>query len=385
MATLRVNQLPLAPLGAGDLIDRAVRLYRRHFTTLIRIAAPPVVVSATGGVMTSISWRALMATGSETSLALYVLMLIVGLLLWLGGVLLNVIVMGGAARNLVTHLLWDEPVSARATYRNARARFWGLLGSTLIVGIICFITFLIIFYALAMLISLVAIGVFMLQLPGWLTSILFIISITMILLGASWLFFLIAGRFAYVPQVMLVEGKGVFEAIWRSASLASGNVKRLMAMVFFSSFATYSALMILLVPLGWYGYLNGVDPFQLNSQQWPAWYAISYQVVVQLSSILLTPVWMLGLSLLYVDERVRHEGYDIELMAARRLGEIPKLWGGHNAPIAPALAGGNARTFNAPPPQPPYMQPSRPPPLTYRQPSSPSPRRPPPDSTLGLR
>ena len=34
---------------------------------------------------------------------------------------------------------------------------------------------------------------------------------------------------------------------------------------------------------------------------------------------------MLGLSLLYVDERVRHEGYDIELMAARQLGELPDI------------------------------------------------------------
>ncbi|MCA1606168.1 MAG: hypothetical protein LC775_12015 [Acidobacteria bacterium] len=40
MSTATVNQLSLAPLGAGDLIDRAVRLYRRHFITLIRIAAP---------------------------------------------------------------------------------------------------------------------------------------------------------------------------------------------------------------------------------------------------------------------------------------------------------------------------------------------------------
>ena len=39
-------QLALAPLGAGDLIDRAVRLYRQHFLTLIRIAAPPVSISA---------------------------------------------------------------------------------------------------------------------------------------------------------------------------------------------------------------------------------------------------------------------------------------------------------------------------------------------------
>ena len=42
------SELALAPLGAGDLIDRAVRLYRQHFLTLIRIAAPPVLLSAQG-------------------------------------------------------------------------------------------------------------------------------------------------------------------------------------------------------------------------------------------------------------------------------------------------------------------------------------------------
>ena len=64
---------------------------------------------------------------------------------------------------------------------------------------------------------------------------------------------------------------------------------------------------------------------------------IGYQVVGQVASILLMPVWMLGLSLLYVDERVRHEGYDIELLAARRLGEMPMLPDGRVAPLAPAL------------------------------------------------
>ena len=337
MASLAVNQLPLAPLGAGDLIDRAVRLYRRHFTTLIRIAAPPVVISAAGGVVMSISWRALTATASESSLAVYILMLIAGMFLWFGGMLLNVIVMGGAARNLVAHLLWEEPVTARATYSNARSRFWGLLGSTIIIGIIIFITFIIILYVVVIVLTIIAFGVFMLGLPGWLSGILYAICVLAVILGALWLFLLVAGRFAYVPQVMLVEGKGVFASLARSASLASRNVKRLMAMVLFSSFATYSALMILLVPLGVYGKLNGIDVLQLNSDKWPAWYAISYEVVVQLSTILLSPVWMLGLSLLYVDERVRHEGYDIELMALRRLGEIPVLTGGQLAPIAPAL------------------------------------------------
>lgn len=366
MATLAVNQLPLAPLGAGDLIDRAVRLYRRHFTTLIRIAAPPVLISAAGGVMVSVSWRELKATGSEGFLALYIMMLVAGLALWFGGAILNVIVMGGATRNLVTHLLWDEPVSARTTYANARARFWGLLAATLIVGVIIFITTLIVSYIWMMALSMVILGCFLLPIPAWGSTILGVIAGGVVTLGALWLYFLIVGRFAYVPQVMLVEGKGVFEALGRSMTLASGNIKRLMAMALFSIFAAYSALMILVVPLGWYGYLNGIDPFTMSTEAWPAWYAISYEVLAQLSSILLAPVWMLGLSLLYVDERVRHEGYDIEMMAARRLGEIPRLYGGQSAPITPALVA-TAAHQPAPQAQPPY-----------------APARRPPGSTLGL-
>jgi hypothetical protein len=355
-----VSQLPLAPLGAGDLIDRAVRLYRRHFTTLIRIAAPPVIISAAGGVAVSIGWRELQATGSEASLALYVLMLIAGLVLWVVGMVLNVVVMGGAARNLVTHLLWNQPVSARTTYANARARFWGLLAAALLIGTVLTLIFVVVFYVWMLVLSMVAIGVFMLPLPSWFGVTLGVVCGVVVTLGALWLFFLLAGRFAYVPQVMLVEGKGVFEAVGRSLTLASGNAKRLMAMTLFSIFATYSALMILVVPLGWYGYLNGIDPFMLSAEKWPAWYAISYEVVAQLSSILLAPVWMLGLSLLYVDERVRHEGYDIELMAARRLGEIPRLSGGYDAPIVPALASTAYRVTQPPPPTvPPLTRPSR--------------------------
>ena len=72
------NDLALAPLGAGDLIDRAVRLYRRHFLTLIRIAAPPVLVSALGSTLTTISFRGLGASSSEFNVFLYVMVLLGG-------------------------------------------------------------------------------------------------------------------------------------------------------------------------------------------------------------------------------------------------------------------------------------------------------------------
>jgi hypothetical protein len=49
-------------------------------------------------------------------------------------------------------------------------------------------------------------------------------------------------------------------------------------------------------------------------------------------------VWTIGLCLLYVDERVRAEGYDIELMAAARLGDIPNVPDTYINPLHPALA-----------------------------------------------
>ena len=342
------GELALAPLGAGDLIDRAVRLYRRHFWTLLRIAAPPVLISALGWTIATVFGRGL-STASSDLLVLYVLMLLIGILIIFAGALFSVIVMGGATRNLVSHLIWNEPVSASTTYRAVKSRFWGLLGASIMVAfwlgfaasvalmVYGFLSF-IMFAAIALVASV----------SPWLTAIVGGLGTIAAIIGGLIIFFLLAGRMAYVPQAMLVEGRGVFSAINRSFSLASGNVRRLMAMTLFTFFATYSALMLLMIPLGWYGYLNGVDlsPFGTT---WPTWYAIGYQVILQCSHITLAPIWMLGLSLLYVDERVRHEGYDIELMAARQLPEMPNL-PGVVSPFAPALVTGRAPRFVPPPP-----------------------------------
>ena len=338
MVTSSANDLHLVPLGAGDLIDRAVRLYRRHLFTLMRIAAPPVIVSAIGWVMWTIATRQIFSTPDTATLLFYVLLIIVAFALVAGGHILSLIVMGGASRNLVTHLLWGEPVLARTTYAAVRSRFWSLLGATLLV---------VMWLGLALMVAstagyfigffLVVAVVFLSQVaPVWLSVIVGIAGGVVAICVSLWLFFFMAGKVAYVPQVLLVEGKGVFDSISRSFSLAKGNVRRLMAMTFFITFATYSALMILVVPLGWYGYLNGVSPEPWNATQWPVWYAIGYSVLEPLSSILLAPVWMLGMSLLYVDERVRHEGYDIELMASQKLDPMPQI--DVTSPFAPAIS-----------------------------------------------
>src|ERR1043166_7179449 len=277
------NDLALQPLGAGDLIDRAVRLYRRHFFTLIRIAAPPVLISAIGSTLTTISFRELSATSSELDVLLYVLMLLGGGVIIICGSLFSLIVMAGATRNLVAHLIWSEPVTFRATYLAVKSRFWSLLGASILVGMWLVFSALVATMGFLFLWSIGAFAVALgSQLSPWLASLAMIITTFVTVAFGLVLFFLLAGRLAYVPQAMLVEGRAVFSAIGRSFSLATGNVKRLMAMALFTLFATYSALMLLMVPLGWFAYANGVS-VSLFGAQWPTWYAIGYQVILQCS------------------------------------------------------------------------------------------------------
>jgi hypothetical protein len=339
-------QLSLAPLGAGDLIDRAVRFYRRNFWTFVLIAAPPVVV----GTIISIGWtilgRELFSVGLTNDpgdVVIYYLFAWFGtIVIWLTETIATLTVMGGASRNFVRHLLFDEPITFRETYKNARHRLGGLIVASTIIALLLGISGFFIFY-FGIVIAFLAVGLSALafSFSPFLTIIVSFLLSSVILTGTGWLFFLLASRFAYVPQAMLVESQSVLSALGRSAALASGNVKRLAALFVFTTVATYSALSLLYIPLGWYAYLEGVPILTFDLDAVPAWYEIANQFIWQASFILLMPVWMIGLCLLYVDERVRHEGYDIELMAASRLGEIPAVPQDFVNPLQPALANQN--------------------------------------------
>src|SRR4051794_3311350 len=245
MTTLSPTQLPLAPLGAGDLIDRAVRLYRRHLFVLIRTAAPPVIIVAAGWVLFTVSLRQIIVAYATGDLFVNVLLMAVASVLIVTGYLSILVVMGGATRTLVAHLLRNDPVTARATYSAVKARFWGLVGASLIMLCWISVAFMVVGYG-AQIINLIIIfgtGMLALVAPSWLAGLVAIIGVLLVTCAALWLFFLMIGRIVYVPQIMLVEGKGVFEAVGRSFSLGSGNVRRLMAMTLFTTFAIGSAML----------------------------------------------------------------------------------------------------------------------------------------------
>src|SRR5258707_11808760 len=223
-------------------------------------------------MIAAISARELNATYSEARLALYVLLLLIGIVIIICGSLFSVIVIGGATRNLVAHLLSNEPVRARATYRAVKERFWSLLGGSFLVALWLTLAAGVASIGGGMVFWFVAIASFLLSnISPWLTGIVVALGIIAATVLGLCLFFLLAGRAAYVPQAILVEGRTVFARLDRSFGLASGNVRRLMAMTLFTVFATYSALLLLLILLGWHVSLQGVA-LSLLGTAWRTWW-----------------------------------------------------------------------------------------------------------------
>src|SRR4029079_9832389 len=105
--------------------------------------------------------------------------------------LFTLVVMGGATRNLVAHLLQNDPVSARAAYSAVRARFWGLVLASIIVlfwlGIRWGVVVLLLYTALAFII----IGSALLSTvaPIWFCVIIGTIGSLAIIVVLLWVFF----------------------------------------------------------------------------------------------------------------------------------------------------------------------------------------------------
>ncbi len=336
------SQLSIAPLGAGDLIDRTVRLYRKNFWTFVMIAAPRVFLGTLFSMGGTMLGRQLFNIGTavdpEELFTFQIFTLLGGLIIWFVETIVIMMVMGGASRNFIRHLLFNEAITFRETYSNTKKRTFGLMVAavaiTLVLGIFGIFLFYFGLIVAALLITAIMFVFSTFPVLGTVFSIIIGIAVAII---TAWIFLLVSSRLAYIPQVMLVEGQNFFAALSRSISLASGNVKRFAALFVFTWIVTYSALALLYIPLFIYGSVNGIN-FFFSADVVPAWFQIANQLIGQVSLILLIPVWMIGLCLLYVDERVRHEGYDIELMAARQLGEIPNVPQTYINPLQPALS-----------------------------------------------
>src|SRR5512140_676176 len=144
------TDLSLVPLGAGDLIDRAVRFYRKNFWTLILIAAPPVFAGTLFSVIWTFLGRELFSANASPDSgerAFYYMFVWLGsIMIWLIETIATLVVMGGASRNFVRHLLFGEALSFKETYRNTSKRLGGLVISSTFITVLLGFIGLVLFY-----------------------------------------------------------------------------------------------------------------------------------------------------------------------------------------------------------------------------------------------
>jgi hypothetical protein len=320
-----LDSFTLTPMSAGDIIDRAVRLYRHNFLVLLRIVLAPSIVAFAGVILYTIGFRNISLVRGDARLVGTGSMIALGLLLIIIGKASFYAVLGGASRSLVHHFFDGTPLRARDVYQAVRERLWSLIGTTIILGLLVIVIASVIFFIVVFLFSIYAVFAALMtaNLPSWLQSIshaIFGVFLTALVIILSLLCY---SRIVYVPQVLMVEGKSISGSIGRSFSLAGGAVKRIAAIILFWFYVAWSLWLLLMIPPGWYAYWTGVDISPFSAED-PFWYSIVQQTIAQLSEILIAPIVMLGFTLLYLDSRVRKEGFDVELLANRLLSPPPE-------------------------------------------------------------
>lgn len=307
----------LEPMSTGDVIDRAVRLYRRNFTPLVAITAVPTLIGYVVTLMFWYGYTSLLttATGSRGMPITAIWMLALGGLgypIWMFALLLTVC---GLSRVVGDHLMLGTPITFRGCFAAVRKR----LGAITLMGLLLVALLFVAYFAVAIVIFVIFLAVALIvgaigaaQLPPWISTVILTLTIIVAVALGLLLICVVAARVVFLPQIVMIEGESAGNALGRAIRLGKGNWYRVAAIVVFTYFVSLSLLAALTLPVFFGLYLAGM----MNSEFFltPAW-NILYTSFRDVTGLLSLPIWIVSFTLLYFDSRVRKEAYDVDLLA----------------------------------------------------------------------
>ncbi|MCI0485141.1 MAG: hypothetical protein L0229_00800 [Blastocatellia bacterium] len=327
----------IEPMSTGDVIDRAVRLYRRNFSPLVTIVAVPSLIGYISSMMFWFGLGELEAAAtpgaSASAGAVGMLMLVVGGMGYPVSMFVLLLTISGLARVIGDQLMLSETITFRKCVKAVRRR----LGDITVLAFLCmailtamYIIFSIIVFALIMVVGVLAGITSALSLPPWVVATLMVIaSVAAIAVGLAAMLLMVS-RVVFLPQIVMIEGQTAGAALGRAISLGKGNWYKVGGIALFSYFVSLSLLAAFTLPVMGILYLFGLASAEFLLS--PTWNII-YTAFNQITNLLVLPIWVVSFTLLYFDSRVRKEAYDVELMA-RELSP-----GFYWQPIAPAQSG----------------------------------------------
>jgi hypothetical protein len=307
----------LEPISTGDVIDRAVRLYRRNFTPLVAITAVPTLIGYVVSVMFWSGYTSLItSSASQRGVpATAVLMLVLGVLgypVWAYVLLLTV---SGLSRVVGDHLMLGEPITFRRCFAATKRRLgaitlMGLLSIVMLFAayIVVSIVMVVIFLLVALIVGVIAAA----RLPQWVATVTLVVTVIVAVALSLLLICVVAARVVFLPQIVMIEGQSAGNALGRAIRLGKGNWYRVGAIALFTYFVSLSLLAAFTFPMLTALYFSGVLTAEFFVG--PAW-SILYTSFGQISNLLSLPIWIVSFTLLYFDSRVRKEAYDLDLIA----------------------------------------------------------------------
>jgi len=299
----------LRPLAVGEVLDRVFSLYRAHFWLLVGLSAVSAGVSVAVAIL-----RLVFLHFSALTIASPAFALVTGIitLVQLGAYLIAYSLTLAATTSAVNAIYLGEPTSMGIALRTARRMWLRCMGIT--------------FW------------------QGWSATWAFLLLILIFLIpgirgdtgsfGVSIIIFLgivvgsVYGVIAYLRNSLavpaeVVEDLSVRAAMRRSKNLATGRLFRIF-LLFLLMYALSLVTAVITVPLALVlARSHAAEQFVLQG----IILAVNF-----ISTSLVGPIAAIGLCLFYFDERVRREGFDIEMLLKDASISSP--------PPAPVIAAG---------------------------------------------
>jgi hypothetical protein len=252
----------LRPLSLGELLDRSFFLYRKNFVLFAGIMAlPHLVFLAFQLIHVGLLRGKSSGVTLLWTLATYVLALGVSA------------ASQGAAVIAVSHVHLGQSTSIAESFAGIKGR-------------ILYLALIMVGYWMG-----IGVGLILLIVPG-------------VILALMW---------ALTIPVAVIEDKGLRDAVNRSAELTKGNRGRV-----FVIYALYLVL-IYAIYMAWMLPVLAVAGLSARAHRMvgvPLWTQLAIPIGSFLSNCLAGPLMTIGISLLYYDQRVRKEAFDLQHMMA---------------------------------------------------------------------
>ena len=303
-ATHRPGAIPLRPLQLGDIYDAAFRIIRYNpratvgSAVLVTAVAMLIPVLATA----ALAWTVDLSVSSDADLsdagvigalgsqALGLLLQSIGLIL-VTGMIAHVTMAAAAGRKLTLGEAW-------AATRGKRARLFGLVLLLAVMLVLLIALFVLVWLAAGSLLSGVA-------------QVLFVIASIPAFAAAMWWFWI---RIYYLPvPALMLEDVGIFGAIERGHALTGRSFWRIFGIALLTTLITAIAGAMLTVPIGLATGVvagSGAGSSELDA----IWTSLVGAVTAVVQSAFVAPFTAAVTTLQYVDQRIRKEAFDVELM-----------------------------------------------------------------------